>query len=71
MLIVVKVNNKIARTMSCCIIFNFEHIKQINLTLLLLTFSMYFSVGHQIKSTKQYKCKLNNKGSFFKTISCM
>ena len=30
MLTVVNVNNKNAKTMSFCIIFNFEHIQQIN-----------------------------------------
>ena len=40
MLIVVKVNNKNTRAISCRIIFNFEHILQINLTFLLLTLNM-------------------------------
>ena len=42
-------------------IFNFEHIQQINLIFLLLTLNMYLSVGHRIKSTKKFKCTLNNE----------
>ena len=41
--------------------FNFEHIQQINQILLLLTLSMYFSVGHRLKTTKQFKCTLSNR----------
>ena len=51
-------------------IFNFEHIQQINLFLLLLTLNMYLSVGHRIKSTKNLKCTLDNGVVSLKTCTC-
>ena len=47
-----------------------NHIWQINLIFLLLTLSMYLSVGHKIKSTKQLKCRLNNKAVSLKHVTC-
>ena len=49
-------------------IFNFEHIQQINLIILLLTLNMYLSVRHKIKSTKQLKCILNNRAVSLKHV---
>ena len=49
-------------------IFNFEHIQQINLILLLLPLNMYCSVRHRIKSTKQRQCTFSNRAVALKHV---
>ena len=66
------VSNSTIKTSELChavFIFNFENIQQINLIFLLLTLNMYFPVGHKIKSTKQFKCTLNNGAVSLKHVA--
>ena len=66
---VVKVDNKNTTTMSCCFIFNFEHVQQINLFYFIVNFEHAFASWAQDIIHKATYEHIKQSGSFFKTCT--